>query len=78
MGALCLACTVYSLGILNTSWDALPAGIRGVLLDAAKNNNLSDQTMANVVSSLSLSLCVWGGTLAGLTSLSLSILLFRG
>ena len=24
MGALCLACTIYSMGILNTSWDGTP------------------------------------------------------
>lgn len=59
MGNLCLACSVYSLGILGAHWKGLPTGIRNLLLQSALSSRLSDQTIANVVYGLSLLEANW-------------------
>jgi hypothetical protein len=59
IGALCLACTVYSLGMLGATWERLPARIRYALMLAAKSCSLRDQTISNVIYGLSLLKVQW-------------------
>jgi hypothetical protein len=59
VGALCLACTIYSLGMLGATWDRLPYKIRECFMNAANQRNMQDQTISNVVYGLSLLKASW-------------------
>lgn len=59
VGALCLACTIYSLGMLGASWDRLPNKIRESIMNAANKRNMQDQTISNVIYGLSLLKASW-------------------
>ena len=45
---LCLACTVYSLGLLKAKWSSLPMKLKETLVKAACSTSLKEQTLSNV------------------------------
>ncbi len=45
---LCLACTVYSLGLLKAKWNNLPMKLKDTLVKAACSISLKEQTLSNV------------------------------
>ena len=59
-GQLCLACTIYSLGMMEVDWQSLPARIKYLLIEASTHIQLRDQTLSNVIYGLSLMGVRWG------------------
>jgi hypothetical protein len=59
VGSLCLACSVYSLGMLGATWDRLPNKIRESFQESANARRMQDQTISNVVYGLSLLKTSW-------------------
>ena len=59
VGALCLACSIYSLGTLGASWDRLPTRIRELFMITAGQRMMTDQTISNVIYGLSLLKAPW-------------------
>ena len=59
MGVLCLACSMYSLGVLGAQWSRLPHKTRALLLNASTKTRLVDQSIANIVYGLSLLDAKW-------------------
>lgn len=45
---LCLACTVYSLGLFKAKWSNLPMKLKNMLIKAACSISLKEQTLSNV------------------------------
>lgn len=59
VGALCLACTIYSLGMLGATWDRLPLRIRESMMISAGQRHMQDQTISNVIYGLSMLKASW-------------------
>ena len=59
VGALCLACTIYSLGMLGATWDRLPLRIRESMMTSAGQRHMQDQTISNVIYGLSMLKASW-------------------
>ena len=59
VGALCLACSIYSLGMLGATWDRLPHKIRESFMLSATQRRMQDQTISNVIYGLSLLKASW-------------------
>lgn len=59
LGSLCLACTIYSLGLLGARWEALPPQIGAHIVRTAQSRPLSDQTLSNTLYGLSLMGADW-------------------
>jgi hypothetical protein len=61
VGELCLACSLYSLGLMGATWETIPGRIRHIFMRAAAREELKDQTISNVVYGLSLLKASWAG-----------------
>lgn len=59
LGSLCLACTIYSLGLLGARWETLPPQISAHIVRTAESKPLSDQTLSNTLYGLSLMGADW-------------------
>jgi len=59
IGCLCLACTIYSLGLLGAKWSELPPDISRHIILTAQSRPLTDQTLSNTMYGLSLMQAEW-------------------
>jgi hypothetical protein len=59
VGTLCLACSIYSLGLLGATWDDLPNRIKDCFMQSAKLRHMQDQTISNVIYGLGLLKVNW-------------------
>lgn len=59
LGSLCLACTIYSLGLLGARWETLPPQIAAHIVRTADGKPLCDQTLSNTLYGLSLMGADW-------------------
>jgi hypothetical protein len=57
--AICLTCTVYSLGMLEAGWENLPREVRMSLTGSITGQTLVDQALSNVIYGLSLMQVEW-------------------
>lgn len=58
-GSLCLACTIYSLGLMQANWETLPQIYKDIFERAAHENSLRDQELSNTIYGLCLMQASW-------------------
>ena len=59
LGTLCLACTVYSLGLYGVIWEDLPPILGDNIGRTALATPLADQTISNTIYGLGLMQANW-------------------
>lgn len=57
--SLCLACAVYSLGLLGADWASLPVETKEGLVSFSEGVSLRDQTLSNLLYGLGLLKVQW-------------------
>ena len=71
--SLCLACAVYSLGLLGADWDSLPHETRESLISLSEGGiSMKDQTLSNILYGLGLLKVQWYGNILIITYNSFS------
>ena len=58
-GSLCLACTIYSLGLMQADWETLPQVFKDIFERSAHENRLRDQEISNTLYGLCLMQASW-------------------
>jgi hypothetical protein len=58
-GSLCLACTIYSLGLMQANWETLPQVFKDIFERAAHESRLRDQEISNTIYGLCLMQASW-------------------
>jgi len=58
-GSLCLACTIYSLGLMEANWEILPQVFKDIFERAAHESRLRDQEISNTIYGLCLMQASW-------------------
>jgi hypothetical protein len=54
VGDLCLACSVYALGLMGATWEGLPEQLKAQMTASSEKLVLQDQMYSNVIYGLSL------------------------
>ena len=65
---VCLACTIYTLGLLGARWEQLPLRLREILCRTAERTDLRDQVLSNILYGLALMEVSWLDLEEGLRS----------